>query len=68
MNDITQYMIIKYINNLLLKHISKVNHYQIYESSLQMYINSISSVYQVYIKCISIVYQVYINCISSVYQ
>ena len=44
MNDVTQCIIIKYINNILLKHISKVNHYQVYESSLQVYINSISSV------------------------
>ena len=36
MNDITQYIIIKYINNILLKHISKANHYQVYESSLQV--------------------------------
>ena len=45
MNDVTQCIIIKYINNILLKHISKVNHYQVYESNLQVYINSISSVY-----------------------
>ena len=44
MNDVTQYIIIKYMNNILLKHISKVNHYQVYESSLQVYINSIASV------------------------
>ena len=42
MNDVTQYIIIKYINNILLKHISKVNHYQVYESSLQEYIKCIS--------------------------
>ena len=44
MNNVTQYIIIKYINNILLKHISKVNHYQVYESNLQVYINIISSV------------------------
>ena len=44
MNDITQCIIIKYINNILLNHINKTNHYQVYEPSLQVYINSISSV------------------------
>ena len=44
MNNVTLYIIIKYINNILLKNISKVNHYQVYEWSLQVYVNSISNV------------------------
>ena len=42
MNDVTQCIIIKYINNILLKHISKLNRYQVYESNLQVYIKYIS--------------------------
>ena len=44
MNDVTHCIIIKHINSILVKHISKVNHYQLYESSLQVYINGISIV------------------------
>ena len=45
MNDIAYCITIKYINNIFIKvyqRMSKVNHYQVYESSLQVYINSVS--------------------------
>ena len=48
MNDITQCIIIKYINNNILlkkyRHINKVNYYQVCQASLQVDINSVSSV------------------------
>ena len=31
MNDLTECIIMKYINNILLKHMSKMNHYQVYK-------------------------------------
>ena len=43
MNDITRCIITQYIIKEY-QHINKVNHYQVYKSSLQVYINSVSSV------------------------